>query len=1008
MAVIKRVPALSVNNFGTDALDDGAYAVCGKYDPVTGRTYFTGAFSAIGTPCGLVAAVDETTGRAVDFPKIFGRGSSIVKKVISDGNGGYYIAGEFTNAQSVGSEYAGVCYNIVKIKADGTVDTNFSVVCDWIINDMVLASGLGSGTYLYIGGRFNKVNGAARTFFAAVNPDTGELDPTLNYAISGTGAVGVNCIGVQGSQLIIAGHFLVTNGHGNANLARLNVADGTVDTDFVTFVGNSSTISHLIIDSSTQITIAGDFITVNGLTRRQIAQLVSPYSSINDVTDWAPNPTGGSISYMNGSGGSYWIAGNFTSIAGVDTPCGAVGFTGSILSLNLATLQNYAGETVSDTKFIDAINGSVYVAGSFEKVDGEEHLGFVRLDGFGNPDSSFSCNIARCSSNTVADGTTIKGVLGTDDGRLLIYGKPRIINSVRRRCIAAFEKDGSLSNYSIDVDGTTIFLDIMDVAFDTNGDVYFVLEGDVNSTVNGESRTGGAATDKNGNLLPWNPNLETYAQPVCLFIKDSLVYLGGYLYSVGGDSSYEYFAVTHKSTGTLEPLSTNPAPDDAVLSIAVTDSRIYICGYFTQVQGTGGPFDCGGFAELSLSGVDQGSWEVSGSVPVAGGPSVNRIRLTRDQSTLYVGGYFTSVLNNDRNGAFAIDTSSRTVLPWNPDFDMGVETLDLAWDEQSVLISGYRSTFIPNFNSINQIVEVDPTTGEPIDGLLNQDFTGGANVSYMSQMARTPNFLYLFGEFMATNSAPISEGVPNQQWAQTTIYPGGQIASNIGIYPLITALNLVGTVEATSGKYQPLAEGDLGTDTAGTPIMGATGLLGITGLSGSTGSYVFGATGASPRGATGILGATGIRGITGLRGATGIQGLTGTQGLALQGHTGIVSVDVMNYYWSGDSNEITLTAANTQALIDTFESPVTVTLPLAADAGPGRFFYIQDVGSYPDGVGFSGNPVTVVTSGEDTINGGSSVILATWAETVIIISNGVDKYTLSVPRSQGPRGATGI
>ena len=107
-------------------------------------------------------AVSPVTGAQV--PSIIPAANGSVTAILADGNGGYFIAGRFTNIGSA---------KVAHILADGTLDPAFQFVgaIDGTITHLVRA-----GPSLVAGGTFVHVDSVFRPMFA-MNPVTGALSP---------------------------------------------------------------------------------------------------------------------------------------------------------------------------------------------------------------------------------------------------------------------------------------------------------------------------------------------------------------------------------------------------------------------------------------------------------------------------------------------------------------------------------------------------------------------------------------------------------------------------------------------------------------------------------------------------------------------------------------------------------------------------------------------------------------------------------------------------------------
>jgi uncharacterized delta-60 repeat protein len=117
----------------------------------------------------------------------------------------------------------------------------------------------------------------------ALAQSPGALDAAFTPSITGV----VHAVAVQSNgQIVIGGEFTSVNGAGRSNLARLN-ADGTLDTSFNPGIGGglSPGVFALAIQSDGRILIGGRFSTVNGVGRNNIARL-----NANGTLDGSFNP----------------------------------------------------------------------------------------------------------------------------------------------------------------------------------------------------------------------------------------------------------------------------------------------------------------------------------------------------------------------------------------------------------------------------------------------------------------------------------------------------------------------------------------------------------------------------------------------------------------------------------------------------------------------------------------------------------------------------------------------
>ena len=196
-----------------------------------------------------------------------------------------------------------------------------------------------------------------------------------------------------------------------------------------------------------------------------------------------------------------------------------------------------------------------------------------------------------------------------------------------------------------------------------------------------------------------------------------------------------------------------------------------------------------------------------------------------------------------------------------------------------------------------------------------------------------------------------------------------------------------------TGPTGPAGGGGSGTGTTGPT--GPTGSQGETGVTGATGaaSTVTGPTGpqglegaTGPQGETGATGAAGAAStVTGPTGPQGIDGPTGPQGIdgptgptgpqGLEGPTGPTGpppefvlfnqlnriTTAIDYNASTGQNFIAVTPAPT--------APITITLP-ASNLTTNNFYIVADESGTADI-----NPITIQTTGSDTISGAGPMVI---------------------------------
>jgi hypothetical protein len=175
--------------------------------------------AAAATPVHEIVAFDSQTG-VIDtnfLPDIEGGEVSTIS--VAPGGNAVFVGGEFATVNGVAAK------RLVKLNlADGSIDTNFKGVVSvgsWVEDSQVL------GNDLYIGGAFSSIDGVARGRLAALDVNTGALDPNVNVNFAdkrqGTLRVAHFDISPDGTKLIATGTFLTADGLDRAQIAILDL-----------------------------------------------------------------------------------------------------------------------------------------------------------------------------------------------------------------------------------------------------------------------------------------------------------------------------------------------------------------------------------------------------------------------------------------------------------------------------------------------------------------------------------------------------------------------------------------------------------------------------------------------------------------------------------------------------------------------------------------------------------------------------------------------------------------
>ncbi len=313
-----------------------------------------------------------------------------VNKILVQPDGKILVGGNF---RVVGNN---VCDGLVRLNADGTVDTSFLPPAFYNIgttSGTINAIALQPDGKIMVGGDFQGAGSVSRRGIMRLNAN-GSIDLSFSPQINSGGTV-LDLIAQPDGKVIIGGDFTSVNGVSRIGLARFH-SNGTLDNSFVPqntvavnklvlqpdgkpVVGNTTSFRRLNADGSVdtifsaptvsggsildihvqlngKILVAGTFTQVNGVNRRGLFRVNANGSidttfntggaGLNGVlTGISPTPIGATLLEK------FLIFGSFTSYNGVARPRAALidelgaldttfNYTGALTPLDMAVLSN--------------------------------------------------------------------------------------------------------------------------------------------------------------------------------------------------------------------------------------------------------------------------------------------------------------------------------------------------------------------------------------------------------------------------------------------------------------------------------------------------------------------------------------------------------------------------------------------------------------------------------------------------------------------------------------------
>jgi hypothetical protein len=256
------------------------------------------------------------------------------------------------------------------------------------------------------------------------------------------------------------------------------------------------------------------------------------------------------------------------------------------------------------------------------------------------------------STSFPAVGGSVYAAADDGAGGWYIGGDFSIVGGLPRNRLAHILADGTVTPWNPGADYWVY-------AIAVEGDVVYV--GGQFRSVGGQARNGLAAVDgRTGAVLPWDPQLVDYPTVGALTISDHMLYIGGWFLSILGQPR-SCIASVDARTGALTDW--NPNANGYVSCLAVRGGLVYAGGDFYTMGGVERRFlaavDAHTGALTPWNPTVTPEWN-----PSYGSDVVSAISVT--DSAVYVGGYFIGAGGKPRNCAAALDPKTGAALPWDP------------------------------------------------------------------------------------------------------------------------------------------------------------------------------------------------------------------------------------------------------------------------------------------------------------------------------------------------------
>jgi len=638
-----------------------------------------------------------------------------------------------------------------------------------------------SGDTIYIGGQFNRIG-----------PRTG---PGVEVALDGSENLGLPEISGAGpSSTLGSGGWLnavAADGSGGWYIGGLFTHVGGVPRTNLAHIRADRSVDpnfnpyvddavYSLALSGSTVYIAGLFTSVGGQTRNKIAALNTADGS---VTAFNPNANGGIEALAISVDGSIVYAGGRFTLIGGQPRLALAALNAADGSATPTFNPSVTGTLGTGVVYALAISGStLYVGGSFNTAGGQPRN-----------------NIAALSLGIPLDGVAISGfnpspsrgtcaacgsvaALAVSGSTVYAGGLFDIIAGQPRNYLAGLNAaDGMATAFNPNSNGNIRALAVSGSTLYAAGSFNST---DGSPTIGGQARNYAAALNlADGTATGFNPNPNRIVGAFA--VSGSAVYLAGYFSSLGGvvRNSIAALSAADGTATTWDPNARGFNGGVATIyTLAVSGSTVYAGGYFSSI---------GGQLRNSIAAINAADGSATGWDPSAkyfSGPGVVET-LAVGGSTVYAGGAFNSIGGQTRNSIAAIGAADGMATTWNPNPNSEVRALLVSG--QLVYVGGYFTTI--GGQTRNKIAALNASDGSAT--AWDPDATANANVLALALSGST---IYAGGNF------PSMRGVPRNNIAAINASDGTPTGFNPNANEGVYAVAVSGSTVYAAGFFSEI------------------------------------------------------------------------------------------------------------------------------------------------------------------------------------------------------------
>ncbi len=624
-----------------------------------------------------------------------------------------YVGGSFTLVDNLTRNYA--CAINVGSSNFGSLVPTWDANCNSPVYQMVVA-GLAGSQQLWMMGSFNSVGGNSRQYLCAVSLVDGTVGSFWNMEMDGF----TNCYQLVGTDLYLGCNGGSDVGYRKTGLASFTPSGAGANQPLSSFPTTDGQIYCCITDATTGWYIGGNFAHVGAVAVSNLAHLL-----VDGTVDtgFLPNPDS-TVRALLLSGGVLYVGGNFGHINGQ-----ARSYAAAIDPSAGTASTTWIPNPDNQVNTIEMINGEVWLGGNFGRIGGRFRSNLAEVD----PTSGLA------TTWNLVPNTPVTSIIS--DGNALFFSGSHYYGSYYT------------GYYIPNLSGLSTTNGALVPSFpSTNGQVYSVVaDGSGGWYVGGNFSEIGNQNFSNlahvnsdfsiDTTFTPQPNSTVTALATDLTAPTPVLYVGGNFSQIGGAARTALAALNLSvlSNGQATSWSPGVSGGTSINAIAInTDHTVFVGGSFTQIGGS----SITNLAQISnLNGLATSTWNPA--------PNSTVDSLVIASGRLFVGGGYSAMANaiggQGYLSSFTLSPLSLTCDTWSARVNSTVLSMAISNDGLSLYLGGY-------FGQIGGISE--SYAGEiPISGATPAATAWAPAPSYaVYSIAVTPSTVYLGGNFSTLQS----------------------------------------------------------------------------------------------------------------------------------------------------------------------------------------------------------------------------------------------------------------